>query len=181
MGQIVKLPGMADPETLRHTLRDTNAPELLLRRAIIGASLVGMASMAIIALFQGGFIKHLPDPPIKGFDSDKVNSSDTAYGWGMPRFADQPHLTRSEYRTRHLWRRRSCTNPAARPARGERRGCTGRRHVGGLSLLRNAGRRKRMVPVLHRRCADAYRRLGIYRVGIEECDAAPAAGVKGRR
>jgi uncharacterized membrane protein len=26
----------------------------------------------------------LPDPPIKGFDSDKVNASDTAYGWGMP-------------------------------------------------------------------------------------------------
>lgn len=56
----------------------------MLRRAIIGASLIGMACMGIIALFQGGLIKHLPDPPIMGFDSDKVNASDTAYGWGMP-------------------------------------------------------------------------------------------------
>lgn len=31
-----------------------------------------------------GFVKHLADPPIEGFDSDKVNASDTAYGWGMP-------------------------------------------------------------------------------------------------
>ena len=84
MGQILNLPGIPAPDTLRKTLRETDTPELLLRRAIIGVSVVGMASMAIIALFQGGLIKHLPDPPIKGFDSDKVNSSDTAYGWGMP-------------------------------------------------------------------------------------------------
>jgi uncharacterized membrane protein len=51
---------------------------------VIGASLLGMASMAVIALFQAGLIRHLPDPPLKGFDSDRVNASDTAYGWGMP-------------------------------------------------------------------------------------------------
>jgi uncharacterized membrane protein len=75
---------MADPDELRHDLRDTNEPGILLRRALIGVSLLGIASMGIVTLFQTGAIKHLPDPPIKGFDSDKVNSSDTAFGWGMP-------------------------------------------------------------------------------------------------
>lgn len=42
MGQIVKLPGMTDPDTLRRALREMNTPELLLRRAIIGASLIGI-------------------------------------------------------------------------------------------------------------------------------------------
>jgi uncharacterized membrane protein len=84
MGQILNFRGIAEPETLRRTLRDMNTPELLLRRAVIGASLLGMASMAVIALFQSGLIRHLPDPPLKGFDSDRVNASDTAYGWGMP-------------------------------------------------------------------------------------------------
>lgn len=75
---------MTKPDKLRHDLRETNEPGILLRRALIGASLIGIASMAIVTLFQSGGIKHLPDPPLQGFDSDKVNSSDTAYGWGMP-------------------------------------------------------------------------------------------------
>jgi uncharacterized membrane protein len=75
---------MAGPHELRHDLRDTNEPGVLLRRALIGTSLVGIACMGIVTLFQSGAIKHLPDPAIEGFDSDKVNSSDTAYGWGMP-------------------------------------------------------------------------------------------------
>jgi uncharacterized membrane protein len=54
------------------------------RRAIIGLSLVGMASMTAVTLLQTGIIKHLPDPPLGNFDSDKVNSSDTAYRFGVP-------------------------------------------------------------------------------------------------
>jgi uncharacterized membrane protein len=38
----------------------------------------------MVSLFQTGVIEHLPDPPIDGFDSDKVNSSDTAYALGAP-------------------------------------------------------------------------------------------------
>jgi uncharacterized membrane protein len=75
---------MAEADKLRHDLRDTNEPGILLRRALIGTSLIGIASMAIVTLFQSGAVKHLPDPPIEGFDSDEVNSSDTAFGWGMP-------------------------------------------------------------------------------------------------
>ncbi|HVL36964.1 MAG TPA: vitamin K epoxide reductase family protein [Burkholderiales bacterium] len=72
------------PAALRHALRQTNAPEILLRRAVVGASLVGIACMAVTTLFQMGMVKHLADPPLEGFDSDKVNASDLAYGWGMP-------------------------------------------------------------------------------------------------
>jgi uncharacterized membrane protein len=75
---------MAGPHELRHDLRETNEPEILLRRALVGASLVGIASIGVVTLFQSGALKHLPDPPLQGFDSDKVNASDTAFGWGMP-------------------------------------------------------------------------------------------------
>ena len=40
--------------------------------------------MAATTLFQMGLVRHLADPPLDGFDSDKVNGSDLAYGWGMP-------------------------------------------------------------------------------------------------
>jgi len=43
-----------------------------------------MASMAAVSLLQTGVIRHLPDPPLENFDSDKVNSSDTAYALGAP-------------------------------------------------------------------------------------------------
>jgi uncharacterized membrane protein len=54
------------------------------RRTIIGLSLVGMASMAAVTLFQTGLLSHLPDPPLPGFHSDAVNASDTAYQFGVP-------------------------------------------------------------------------------------------------
>jgi uncharacterized membrane protein len=43
-----------------------------------------MASMAAVSLLQTGIIRHLPDPPFKAFNSDKVNSSETAYALGVP-------------------------------------------------------------------------------------------------
>ena len=72
------------PAALRRDLREKNAPQIILRRAIIGASLIGTACMAITTLFQSGMVKHLADVPLEDFDSDKVNASDLAYSWGMP-------------------------------------------------------------------------------------------------
>ena len=40
--------------------------------------------MAAVTLLQTGIVKHLPDPPLPSFHSDKVNSSDTAYALGAP-------------------------------------------------------------------------------------------------
>ena len=72
------------PQALRRELQNSNKSDLHLRRGVIGLSLVGMAAMTAVTLFQTGVIKHLPDPPIDGFDSDRVNSSDTAYALGVP-------------------------------------------------------------------------------------------------
>ena len=71
-------------QQLRRELQNSNKSDLNLRRGVIGLSLVGMAAMTAVTLFQTGVIKHLPDPPIDGFDSDKVNSSDTAYALRVP-------------------------------------------------------------------------------------------------
>jgi hypothetical protein len=73
-----------ETQQLRRELQGSNESDLNVRRAIIGLSLVGMGAMTAVSLFQTGIIKHLPDPPIKDFDSDKVNSSDTAYALGVP-------------------------------------------------------------------------------------------------
>ncbi len=73
-----------ETQELRRELQESNESDLRVRRAIIGLSLVGMGAMTAVSLFQTGIIKHLPDPPLKDFDSDKVNSSDTAYALGVP-------------------------------------------------------------------------------------------------
>ena len=79
-----KMGGWPDPRQLRRELQEGDSRDLRLRRAVIGLSVAGMASMAMVSLFQTGVIQHLPDPPLGRFDSDKVNSSETAYHWGVP-------------------------------------------------------------------------------------------------
>ena len=76
--------GDLSPQVLRRELQEKETKGLRRRRAIIGLSLLGMGAMTAVSLFQTGIIKHLPDPPIDSFDSDKVNSSDTAYALGVP-------------------------------------------------------------------------------------------------
>lgn len=72
------------PDELRGQLQNSNSADMKHRRAIVGLSLFGMVNMAIVSLLQTGIVKHLPDPPLDSFDSDKVNSSDTAYQLGTP-------------------------------------------------------------------------------------------------
>lgn len=79
-----RVPGGAGPAAARRTLRESGAPEVILRRAIVATSLFGIGAMAVIALFQSGLLRRLPDLPLEDFRSDEVNASDTAYGWGMP-------------------------------------------------------------------------------------------------
>lgn len=74
------------PQELRRRIRSDRGAEMRLRRGIVGLSLVGIASMGVVALYQTGLLRHLPDPPTRRphFDSEKVNSSDEAFGYGMP-------------------------------------------------------------------------------------------------
>lgn len=78
-------PGLS-PEQLCQRLQTDGSAEMRNRRALTLAALAGIASMAVVTLKQMGIIGHLPDPPVNvpHFHSDKVNSTDEAYGWGMP-------------------------------------------------------------------------------------------------
>lgn len=73
-----------DPQQLRRELQEGNTRDLHNRRGVIIASLAGIASMAAVTLLQTGIVRHLADPPVGNFDSDRVNSSDTAYRFGLP-------------------------------------------------------------------------------------------------
>ncbi len=42
-------------------------------------TLTAMGSMGLISLYQLGIVKYLPDPPLPGFDSDKVDAAPEAY------------------------------------------------------------------------------------------------------
>lgn len=74
------------PERLMRRVRHDRSREMAYRRAIVATSLVGMASMAFVTLFQTGAVRRLPDPPTRRprFDTAKVNTSDEAYSYGMP-------------------------------------------------------------------------------------------------
>jgi uncharacterized membrane protein len=74
----------ADPSQVRSDLLHGDTEDLRRRRAIVGLSLVGMAAMTPVSLLQTGVVKHLPDPPLKGFHSDETNLSAPAYQFGVP-------------------------------------------------------------------------------------------------
>lgn len=73
-----------EARSLRRELQEDDSRGMWRRRAVIALSLVGMGAMTAVSLLQAGLVKHLPDPPLEGFDSDKVNSSETAYMLGVP-------------------------------------------------------------------------------------------------
>lgn len=67
------------PTQLSQQLRHGSGDFLDERRGIVVASLVAIGSMGLIALYQMGVIKHLPEPPMPGLDADKVDASEEAY------------------------------------------------------------------------------------------------------
>jgi uncharacterized membrane protein len=66
------------PAQLSRELREETSPDLRRRRWVVGLSIFGSVAAQIVALYQTGIIKRLPDPP-GPFDSDKVDASDYAY------------------------------------------------------------------------------------------------------
>ncbi len=66
-------------ERLSQQLREGAGQYLERRRAIVGLSLISVASMSIITLYQMGLIEHLPEPPAPYLDADKVDASAEAY------------------------------------------------------------------------------------------------------
>jgi uncharacterized membrane protein len=70
--------------TTRNETNDTDDDFVTTRRWIIGLSTLGAANMSVGALRQLGLIGDLPDPPIRGFDSNAVLMSPQAFVLGVP-------------------------------------------------------------------------------------------------
>ena len=70
--------------TLREEWTTGTSEALRWRRGVIGLSFAGMAAMGAVALFQTGILRHLPDPPVAGVDSDAASLSDEAFDAGVP-------------------------------------------------------------------------------------------------
>lgn len=64
---------------LSRQLREDDGGFLGQRRGIVALGLAAAGSMGLIALYQIGILRHLPEPPIPGFDADKVDASEEAY------------------------------------------------------------------------------------------------------
>lgn len=68
-----------DPERLGEQLRTTDDEAMHARRQVIGLSMVSAGCMAVVAAYQIGLIKHIPEPPLPALDADKVDASAEAY------------------------------------------------------------------------------------------------------
>ncbi len=67
------------PKQLSQELRLGSGSFLEERRGVIALSLTAIGCMGLIALYQTGLIRRLPDLPLPLMDADKVDSSDEAY------------------------------------------------------------------------------------------------------
>jgi hypothetical protein len=66
-------------ERVSDELRRQTSPHLRRRRRQTALMTAATAAMGFISLYQTGVVRHLPDPPLPGFDSDKVDASGEAY------------------------------------------------------------------------------------------------------
>jgi len=64
---------------LSRELRTESSPDLRRRRGVVALSLTASAAMGLIALYQTGIIKQIPEPPLPLLNAEKVNGSAQAY------------------------------------------------------------------------------------------------------
>ena len=68
-----------DPVGLSRELRTADDPFTRRRRQVVGLSLVSAACMGVVAAYQIGLTRHVPEPPLPLLDADKVDASAQAY------------------------------------------------------------------------------------------------------
>jgi uncharacterized membrane protein len=73
-----------DARAAARELREADSPEVRRKRKIGWLSALAIADFTVIALYQTGVIRHLPDPPWRVFDSDAISGSREAYPLGVP-------------------------------------------------------------------------------------------------
>lgn len=68
---------------LSRQLRRVQDPDLDRRRAVIALSLLSLGSTGLVALYQSGVIRHLPELPGRWLDADDVDAAPEAYRAGV--------------------------------------------------------------------------------------------------
>lgn len=68
-----------DPAMLSAAIREAQDPLTRRRRRVVALSLTLAASMGVIALYQIGATRHVPEPDGPMLDADKVDASEEAY------------------------------------------------------------------------------------------------------
>ncbi len=71
--------GRKKSERLGISLRHGSLKSLKRRRSIFGLFLAASASMSVVALYQLGILRHIPEPHLSIFDSARVTGSPQAY------------------------------------------------------------------------------------------------------
>ncbi len=69
----------AEATALSRELRESQDADLQRRRRVVALSLVAAGAMGVVALYQMGITKHIPEPPLPKLDADKVDASAEAY------------------------------------------------------------------------------------------------------
>lgn len=73
-----------DVAAVRNELRFGTGDALQRQRLLIMLSIAGLLDFVPISLYQTGVINKIPDLPLKGLDSNKVNAAEDAYQMGGP-------------------------------------------------------------------------------------------------
>lgn len=67
------------PEALGRELRESDDPRLARRRKVVVLSFVAAEAMQVVALYQSGVLKSVPEPDLAFLDADAVDGSAEAY------------------------------------------------------------------------------------------------------
>jgi hypothetical protein len=68
-----------DAKTLSRELRLGTGPHLARRRWVVGLSALSATMGQLVTLYQTGVLRHLPDPPVGPFATDRVDAAPYAY------------------------------------------------------------------------------------------------------
>jgi uncharacterized membrane protein len=68
-----------DPRQLSQQLRTDRSDDMARRRGVVALAMTAAGAMGLIALYQIGILKPIPEPSLPLLDADKVDASDEAY------------------------------------------------------------------------------------------------------
>ncbi len=76
-------PSSKAAERVSDALRRGSGAMVRRRRRAAGLMLAACGSMGVVALYQFGLVRHLPEPPASWLHSDRVDAAGEAYAFGL--------------------------------------------------------------------------------------------------